>query len=46
MAVGGTTVGPVTTETRDLLKEYRDQHGHGNYEEAIQSLLATREEGV
>lgn len=39
MSVGGTTVGPLTEETRDRLKEYRDRQGHPNYEKALRALL-------
>ena len=39
MAIGGTTVGPLEEETRDRLKNYRDEEGHGNYDQALNSLL-------
>ncbi|WP_251341969.1 hypothetical protein [Haloplanus halophilus] len=39
MAVGGTTVGPLESEIRDRLADYRDEHGHPNYNEALRSLL-------
>jgi len=42
MAVGATTVGPVETEVRDQLAEYRDRKGHSNYNEALRSLLEER----
>lgn len=42
MAVGGTTVGPLTEETRDRLADYRDREGYPNYEEALRSLLENR----
>lgn len=42
MAVGGTTVGPLTEETRDQLADYRDREGFPNYEEALRSLLENR----
>lgn len=41
--VGGTTVGPVEPELRDRLAEYRDEHGHPNYNEALRSLLDNQE---
>ena len=39
MAIGGTTVGPITEETRDKLASYRDEEGFPNYETALRSLL-------
>jgi len=43
MAVGGTTVGPLEPEVRDLLADYRDREGHANYNEALRSLLEKKE---
>jgi len=39
MTVGGTTIGPVTEQTRDRVADYRDSKGLPNYEAALQSLL-------
>jgi len=39
MPVGGTTVGPVTEDVRDRLREYRDREGFSNYNEAVDDLL-------
>ena len=39
MPVGGTTVGPLESEVRDQLADYRDREGHPNYNEALRSLL-------
>jgi hypothetical protein len=46
MPVSGTTVGPVTPETRDRLKEFRDQRDQPNYNAALRTLLeaATEDE--
>ena len=30
-----TTVGPLEPEVRDAVREYRDAHGHENYNEAL-----------
>jgi hypothetical protein len=39
MPVGGTTVGPLTEEVRDRLREYRDREDFSNYNEAVDDLL-------
>jgi len=39
-SVGATTIGPVEHSVRDAVAEYRDEHGHPNYNEAIQAMLA------
>jgi len=39
MVVGGTTVGPLTSETRDRLAAFRDDQGLPNYDQAINTLL-------
>lgn len=46
MAVGGTTIGPLSEETRDLVKEYRDREGYPNYETALRSLLEDQDTNV
>jgi len=39
MAIGGTTVGPVTPETRDRIKEFRDRNDLSDYNATLQTLL-------
>lgn len=39
MPIAGTTIGPVTPDTRDRLADYRDTEGHPHYEAAINALL-------
>jgi len=39
MAIGATTVGPITPENRDRLKRYRDEEGHSDYNSALSALL-------
>jgi len=31
---------PVGSSTRDRVADYRDEHGHPNYDEALQAMLA------
>jgi len=38
MSVNVTTIGPVHPQTRDLLREFKDERGL-NYNEAIRTLL-------
>lgn len=38
MAIGGTTVGPLSEQTRDRLKSIRDREGFGSYEETLTAL--------
>ena len=44
MAIGGTTIGPVSEDVRDRLKDYRDRQGHPHYEAALRELLQDRAE--
>lgn len=46
MPVSGTTVGPITPETRDRIKEFRDRTDQPNYNAALRTLLeeATEDE--
>jgi len=45
MAIGGTTIGPITPETRDRIKEFRDRTDQPNYNAALQTLLEEATEG-
>lgn len=42
MAIGGTTIGPLTEKTRDLVKEYRDREGYSTYEETLRAVFDDR----
>lgn len=44
MPVAGTTIGPINTETRDKLRDYRDQEGYPNYNAAVRALLQKADE--
>jgi hypothetical protein len=46
MPTRGTTVGPITPETRDRIKDFRDQKDQPNYDAALRTLLeeATEDE--
>lgn len=39
MPTEGTTVGPLTPETRDRVKAYRDDTGQPHYEATLRKLL-------
>ena len=38
-SVGATTIGPVEHAGRDAVADYRDEHGHPNYNSALQAML-------
>jgi hypothetical protein len=46
MPTEGTTVGPLTPETRNRIRDFRDKRDHPNYDAALRTLLeeATKSE--
>lgn len=38
-----TSIGPIETEVRDRIAEFRDREGYDNYNEALKSLLRRAE---